>query len=213
MKFSYYPSCFSIGYFTQLKREEVYVKMETKLTSEDRKRINQGLCGKYAKVSVNPEGLFRYPTGRAGLEALNYDPRIVSTLPEAAVASYCGVGNPFTLGPIHGGETVLDIGCGCGVDTLIAAIMVGSEGKAVGIDLIPEMLSRAKENLSETMLKNVVFQEGSGEDLPFPDEKFDVVISNGVFNLIPDKAKALAEGFRVFEASRSYHDRRSGPCR
>jgi ubiquinone/menaquinone biosynthesis C-methylase UbiE len=113
------------------------------------------------------------------------------------LASYCGVGNPFTLGRIYEGESVLDIGCGCGVDTLIAAIMVGPEGKAVGIDLIPEMLSRAKKNLSETMLKNVVFQEGSGEDLPFPDESFDVVISNGVFNLIPNKAKALAEVFRV----------------
>jgi arsenite methyltransferase len=108
--------------------------METKLTIEDRKRIKEAIHQKYAKVSSNPEGHSRYPTGRAGLEALNYDPEIIKALPEAAVASYCGVGNPFTLGPVHEGELVLDIGCGCGVDTLIAAIMVGrrASGKSRG---------------------------------------------------------------------------------
>lgn len=173
--------------------------METKLTIEDRKRIKESIHQKYAKVSDSPEGLFRYPTGRAGLEALNYDPAIIQALPEAAIASYCGVGNPFTLGPVHEGESVLDIGCGCGVDTLIAAIMVGPKGKAVGIDLVPEMLVRARENLRKMSFKNVTFQEISSEDLPFPDESFDVVLSNGVFNLIPDKAKALAEVLRVLK--------------
>jgi SAM-dependent methyltransferase len=173
--------------------------METKLTIEDRKRIKDSIHQKYAKVSDSPEGLFRYPTGRAGLEALNYDPEIIQALPEAAVASYCGVGNPFTLGPVHEGESVLDIGCGCGVDTLIAAIMVGPTGKAVGIDLVPEMLASARENLRRTSFNNVTFLEISAEDLPFPDESFDVVLSNGVFNLIPDKAKALAEVFRVLK--------------
>jgi SAM-dependent methyltransferase len=173
--------------------------METTLTAEDRKRIEEGLQQKYAKVSVNPEGLFRYPTGRAGLEALNYDPGIVRTLPEAIVASYCGVGNPFTLGRIHKGETVLDIGCGGGVDTFFAAVMVGPKGKAVGIDMIPEMLKRARKNLRQTNIKNATFQEATAEDLPFPDESFDVVISNGVFNLVPDKARGLAEVFRVLK--------------
>ncbi len=173
--------------------------MGTTLTAEDRKRIEEGLQQKYAKVSVNPEGLFRYPTGRAGLGALNYDLEIVRTLPEAIVASYCGVGNPFTLGPIHRGEAVLDIGCGGGVDTFFAAVMVGPKGKAVGIDMIPEMLERARKNLREIALKNVTFQEATGDHLPFPDESFDVVISNGVFNLIPDKARAVAEVFRVLK--------------
>ncbi len=173
--------------------------METKLTIEDRKRIKESIHQKYAKVSDSPDGLFRYPTGRAGLEALNYDPEIIQALPEATIASYCGVGNPFTLGPVHEGESVLDIGCGCGVDTLIAAIMVGPKGKAVGIDLVPEMLVRARENLRKMSFNNVTFQETSSEDLPFPDESFDVVLSNGVFNLIPDKAKALAEILRVLK--------------
>jgi SAM-dependent methyltransferase len=169
------------------------------LTAEDRKRIEEGLQQKYAKVSVNPEGLFRYPTGRSGLEALDYNAHIVQSLPEAAVASYCGVGNPFTLGPVHEGETVLDIGCGGGFDTFFAAITVGPKGKAVGIDMIPEMLERARRNLRQTNIKNATFQEATAEDLPFPDESFDVVISNGVFNLIPDKARGLAEVFRILK--------------
>ncbi len=171
--------------------------MEAKFTTEDRKRIEEGLRQKYAKVSVSPETLFRYPTGRAGLEALNYDPGILRALPESAVTCYCGVGNPFTLGPIHKGEAVLDIGCGGGGDTFFAAMMVGPQGKAVGIDMIPEMLERARENLLETHLRNVAFGEATAEDLPFPADSFDVVISNGVFNLVPNKARGLAEVLRV----------------
>jgi len=172
-----------------------------KLTMEDKKRIEESIRQKYTKVSVSPGGLFQYPTGRAALEALNYDSEVIQALPDSAMASYCGVGNPFTLEPIHEGEAVLDIGCGTGVDTLIAAILVGPKGRAVGIDMIPEMLGQAKNNLRETRLKNVTFQPVSAENLPFPDESFDVVISNGVFNLIPDKVKALAEAFRVLRSN------------
>jgi SAM-dependent methyltransferase len=173
--------------------------MEFGLSAEDKKRIKEGIGQKYAKVAESPEGLFSYPTGRAGLEALRYDPEIIQALPEAAVESYCGVGNPFSLGPILKGEAVLDIGCGGGVDTLIAAMMAGPAGKAVGVDMIPEMLERAKKNLKEEALENIKFEEASAEALPFSDGSFDVVISNGVFNLIPDKAKALREVFRVLK--------------
>jgi SAM-dependent methyltransferase len=174
--------------------------METKFTSDERKRIQQGIKEKYKVVAVNPEGQFRYPTGRAGLEGQKYDPEILRTLPENVLASYCGVGNPFSLGAVTKGEAVLDIGCGAGVDTFVAAIMVGPEGRVIGIDLISEMLSRARMNLKKTSLKNVTFQEGSAEELPFPDRIFDVVISNGVFNLITDKPKALKEVFRVMKS-------------
>ncbi len=170
-----------------------------KLTTKDRKRIEESIQQKYVKVATSPEGLFQYPTGRAGLEALNYDSEIIQTLPDSVTTSYCGVGNPFTLGPVNEGEAVLDIGCGTGVDTLIAATLVGPKGRAVGIDMIPEMLDQAKKNLRETRLENVTFQQTSAEKLPFPDNEFDVVISNGVFNLIPDKAKALAEVYRVLK--------------
>jgi arsenite methyltransferase len=174
-------------------------EMETKLSAEDRKCIEESIRQKYAGVSESPDGFFRYSTGRAGIGALKYDPRIIRDLPETVLASYCGVGNPFSLGPIHEGETVLDIGCGGGVDTFIAATMVGPTGRAVGIDTVPEMLKRAERNLQETPLSNVTFHEAPAEALPFPDESFDVIISNGVFNLIPDKSRALREAFRVLK--------------
>jgi arsenite methyltransferase len=160
-------------------------------------RIAAGIREKYTKVAVRAEGSFRYPTGRAGLEELKYGPQFINRLPADAVSSYCGVGNPFLLGPINEGETALDIGCGGGVDTMIAAMMVGLKGKGIGIDLMPAMLERAKENLRKAGLGNVSFQQASGEEIPFLDDSFDVVISNGVFNLIPDKENALHEVFRV----------------
>jgi arsenite methyltransferase len=173
--------------------------MNHQFTAEDRKRINLGILQRYARVAASPEGNFRYPTGRAGLEGQKYHPEIIGNLPEEVVASYCGVGNPFIIGSIHEGDTVLDVGCGAGVDTLIAAMMAGVKGRAVGIDLVPEMLERAGQNLGKTSLENVEFHESSAESLSFPDESFDVVISNGVINLIPDKAKALREIFRVLK--------------
>lgn len=173
--------------------------IETELTSKDKKRIEASIRGKYAKVAGSPEGLFKYPTGRSGLETLKYDLKILQALPEAVAASYCGVGNPFTLGPINPGETVLDIGCGAGVDTIVAATMVGPTGTVTGIDMVPEMLAQARENVRIMDLKNVTFTEASAEKLPLPDASFDVVISNGAFNLIPDKSGALAESFRVLK--------------
>jgi len=168
-------------------------------TPEEKERITEGISQKYAKVAISPEGNFRYPTGRAGLEGQRYDPQTIDSLPEDVAASFCGVGNPFSLGKIHDGDQILDIGCGAGVDTIIAAMMTGFTGKAVGIDLVPSMLERARSNLAKTSLKNIQFLESSGEILPFDNDTFDVVISNGAFNLIPDKAKALQEVFRVLK--------------
>ena len=173
--------------------------MENELTFQDKKRIEESIRREYAKAAASPEGLFTYPTGRAGLEGLNYEPQIMQALPETVIASYCGVGNPFTMGPIQEGETVLDIGCGGGVDIFMAAIMVGPSGNAVGVDMTPEMLAKARKNLQDLPLNNVSLQRASAEDLPFPDQTFEVVISNGVFNLIPDKAKALAEVLRILK--------------
>ena len=173
--------------------------MENELTHQDKQRIEESIRGKYLKVAASPEGLFRYPTGRAGLEALDYSPEMVRGLPEPVAASYCGVGNPFTLGPIREGEAVLDIGCGAGVDSIIAAKLVGPSGAVTGIDLVPEMLARAGENARLAGVDNVTFRVSSAEQLPFPDNSFDVVISNGVFNLVVDKVKALGEVFRVLK--------------
>jgi arsenite methyltransferase len=173
--------------------------MENQFNLKDKKKINSGIQKKYKKVAENPEGLFKYPTGSAGLEALQYDITRIRALPDAVTDSYCGVGNPFSLGPINEGETILDIGCGAGVDTIFAAMMTGPLGKVVGIDLVSDMLERATKNLSLTDFKNITLKESSAENLPFADQEFDVVISNGVFNLVPDKGRALSEVFRVLK--------------
>ncbi len=173
--------------------------MGNELTLQDKHRIEESIRQKYLRASASPEGLFRYPTGRAGLEALGYAPELVRDLPEVVAASYCGVGNPFILGPIQEGEAILDIGCGAGVDSIIAARLVGPSGAVTGIDLVPEMLARASENARLAGLANVTFRESSAEQLPFPDNRFDLVISNGAFNLVVDKIQALGEVFRVLK--------------
>lgn len=174
--------------------------METQITQEDLEQITAGIRQKYSRVADSPEGQFQYPTGRAGLEALKYDTTLTDKLPDEVAASYCGVGNPFSLGVIRRGDMVLDIGCGAGVDTILAAMMTGPEGKTVGVDIVPEMLQRAEDNLKRMDFRHVTFQAATGEHLPFPDDHFDVVISNGVINLIPDKDAAMREILRVLKA-------------
>lgn len=171
--------------------------METEFSVKEKNKIYKGIRKKYRQVAKKPDGLFKYPTGKAGLEALQYDSEIIRTLPETVIASFCGVGNPFTLGVVSEGESVLDIGCGAGVDTIFAAKMTGPKGKVVGIDLMSEMLQRAEENLALANLDNVTYERASCDKLPFPDENFDIAISNGAFNLVPDKPGALSEALRV----------------
>ncbi len=173
--------------------------METQFTTQDKKWIQNTIRETYSKAAKGPKGLFNYPTGHEGLTALKYDPELLQALPPDVAASYCGVGNPFTLGLINAGDAVLDVGCGAGVDTLFSAMLTGPSGKVVGIDLTPAMLKRAKKNLSMMDLKNVTFEEGSVENLPFADEDFDVVTSNGARHLVPDKARAFGEIYRVLK--------------
>jgi SAM-dependent methyltransferase len=173
--------------------------MESQFTIDDLKKIETGINEKYAKVATSPEGQFKYPTGSKGLEALNYDKALTEKLPNEVASSYCGVGNPFSLGKINQGEQVLDIGCGAGVDTILAAIIVGPKGSVIGVDIVSEMIARAESNLRMMELDNVKFQKVSGENLPFSDDTFDVVTSNGVINLIPDKETAMSEIIRVLK--------------
>lgn len=173
--------------------------MIAELSQEDKNKIEVGINDKYSQVADSAEGQFNYPTGRSGLKALNYDPLLIGKLPESLTASYCGVGNPFSVGPINKGEAVLDIGCGAGVDTMIAALIAGPSGKSVGVDIVDRMLKKAEANLKLMGLENVAFYNASGEDLPFKNNKFDAVISNGAINLIPDKHAAIQEAFRVLK--------------
>ena len=169
------------------------------LKKDDLKKIEEGIRIKYKQVANSPEGQFKYPTGKKGLETLNYDGALIDKLPDAVASSYCGVGNPFSAANIDKGEQVLDVGCGAGVDAIIASMMTGPTGRVVGIDIVPEMIEKAEANRKMADRNNVAFQKTSGEDLPFPETTFDVVISNGVINLIPDKERALSEIFRVLK--------------
>jgi arsenite methyltransferase len=150
----------------------------------------------YASVSEEPEKDFVFPTGRAWAQDLRY-PDELERVPDRAAESFAGVANPFSLGRLGRGERVLDLGCGAGTDSLVAAQMVGPDGSVTGIDMTPEMLARARAAAEEMGADNVDFVEGEAEHLPFPDESFDVVISNGVIDLIPDKDAVLSEIFRV----------------
>ena len=150
----------------------------------------------YAGVSEEPERDFVFPTGRAWAEDLDY-PAELANVPEAAVESFAGVANPFSLGRLAAGERVLDLGSGAGTDSLVAAQMVGAHGRVTGIDMTPEMLEKARGAAAAMGATNVAFVEGEAERLPFADESFDVVISNGVIDLIPDKDAVFAELYRV----------------
>src|SRR5919198_889379 len=150
----------------------------------------------YASVSQQPETEFIFPTGRAWAEDLGY-PEALARVPDTAVESFAGVANPWELGRLEPGERVVDLGSGAGTDSLIAAQMVGPEGHVTGIDMTPEMLAKARAAAAELGADNVEFVEGEIEHLPFPDESFDVVISNGVIDLIPDKDAVFSEVERV----------------
>ncbi len=150
----------------------------------------------YASVSEEPGRDFIFPTGRAWAEDLRY-PAELASVPDAAVESFAGVANPWALGRLAPGERVLDLGSGAGTDSLIAAQMVGEKGHVTGIDMTPQMLAKARAAAAEMGASNVEFVESEAESLPFPDESFDVVISNGVIDLIPDKDAVFAELFRV----------------
>jgi SAM-dependent methyltransferase len=150
----------------------------------------------YASVSQEPDKDFVFPTGRAWAEDLGY-PEELARVPDTAVESFAGVANPFSLGRLEPGELVLDLGCGAGTDSLVAAQMVGPDGRVVGIDMTPEMLAKARAAAGELGVANVEFVEAEAERLPLADESFDVVISNGVIDLVPDKDTVFAELFRV----------------
>jgi SAM-dependent methyltransferase len=152
----------------------------------------------YASVSGKPERDFIFPTGRAWAEDLDY-PAELAAVPDCAVESFAGVANPFSLGRLKQGERVLDLGSGAGTDSLIAAQMVGSEGHVTGIDMTVEMLAKARAAAVELGVANVDFIEGEVERLPFADGSFEVVISNGVIDLVPDKDAVFSEIHRVLQ--------------
>ena len=154
----------------------------------------------YARVADDPNGEFHFHRGADyAVSLLGYDATELAALPVTTTASFAGVGNPHRVAPIQPGETVLDIGCGAGTDLLLAARRVGPTGKAIGVDMTPAMAERARAGAKAMGLGHVDVRVGDALELPVESETIDVVISNGVINLTPDKDRAYAEAFRVLK--------------
>ena len=153
----------------------------------------------YAEVADHPELGFHFLVGRPLAAILGYDSAWLAEIPELSIESFAGTGNPFSLGPLEPGEKVVDVGCGAGIDSLIAAAMVGPAGRVIGVDMTTAMLAKARRAATEAGRDNVDFRESTAEALPVEDGWADVVISNGVLNLMPDKGVGLAEMARVLK--------------
>lgn len=171
-----------------------------KLTSRftvDPEALRSEVQVKYGEVATNPGGAFHFHTGRPLAERLGYPSDATAVLPDEAVASFAGVDNPFAAAPIPAGGRVVDLGSGGGFDCFVAAQIVGSDGRVIGVDMTPAMLDRARRVATELGVSNVEFRAGILEDLPVDDGWADVVISNGVLNLVADKERAFAEAYRA----------------
>jgi SAM-dependent methyltransferase len=159
--------------------------------------LRREVSNKYREVATDPSGTYHFHTGRFLARHLGYDEAATAALPDAAVESFAGVANVFAPQPLENGERVVDIGSGAGFDSFVAARQVSPTGKVVGIDMTAEMLAKSRATAKAIGMANVEFREGLAERLPVDDGWADVVISNGVINLCPDKRAVFAEIFRV----------------
>lgn len=160
----------------------------------------------YGRVAIEPSAEFHFHRGPAyGAEFLGYDAVELTGLPNDCTASFAGVGNPIAIGPINTGETILDIGCGAGMDLLLAAKRVGKEGRAIGIDMTDAMVERARTSTLASGMKHVEIRKGDATALPVADGSVDVVISNGVINLVPEKDLGFSEIFRILRPGGRLH--------
>lgn len=151
----------------------------------------------YEDVAACPAKGFHFHVGRLLADRLGYPAEAVGALPDAAVESFAGVGNPFALGALRPGETVVDLGSGAGFDAILAAQQVGPDGQVIGIDMTPAMIAKACDNATMLGLEQLQFRESYIESLPLDDASVDVIISNGVVNLSPDKETVFREAWRV----------------
>lgn len=165
----------------------------------DKQLLRQAIQEEYKEVATTPTKGFHFHVGRVLADKLDYPADQVDSLPENVVESFAGVANPFECGDLTPGETVLDVGAGAGFDAILAARQVGENGKVIGVDMTPVMIEKAQRNAESAGLENIEFRQGYIEELPVEDNSIDVVISNGVINLTPDKDQAYNEIYRVLK--------------
>ena len=163
----------------------------------DRKHIFEAVQLMYTEVATEPKKTFHFPTGRPACEFVGYPDEQLDAIPTQAVESFAGVGYPFVVGAVRVGNHVLDIGSGSGTDVLLAARIVGPEGKIYGLDMTQAMRTKLRQNVDKMGITNVTLLAGNAEEIPLPDAAVDVVTSNGVLNLVPNKEQAFNEIYRV----------------
>jgi SAM-dependent methyltransferase len=163
----------------------------------DPEALRASVREKYRIVALEPDGDFHFHTGRRLATLLGYDPALLASLPDRAVESFAGVANPFFRRPLGQDDRVVEVGSGGGFDSIVAAQFVGSGGRVVGVEMTREMLAKSRETVRQIGLDHVEFRDGLAEQLPVDDGWADVVLSNGVLNLVADKPMAFAEIFRV----------------
>ena len=173
--------------------------IELKRVEVDSDALRAQVTEKYTEIANEPEKGAHFHTGKSLAMMVGYPEAIIDSLPAGTVESFAGTGNPFSMGELKPGETVLDLGCGAGFDSIIAARQVGASGRVISIDMTPAMLDKARVGASEAGLSNVEFHEAYAESLPVQDKSVDVVISNGVINLCPDKMAVFGEINRVLK--------------
>jgi arsenite methyltransferase len=160
----------------------------------------------YGRVAAEPAGEFHFHRGPGyAAEFLGYDAEELAALPPDCTASFAGIGNPLAVGPIYTGETIVDIGCGAGMDLLLVARKVGPDGRAIGVDMTAAMIERARSSAAADGLKHVEIRKGDATALPVSDGSVDVVISNGVLNLVPEKELGFAEILRILKPGGRLH--------
>ena len=166
----------------------------------DTRKLREEIQSIYARVANDPAGTFHFHRGPDyAAELLGYDRAALAALPADTTASFAGVANPHRIAPLHTGSTVVDIGCGAGMDLLLAATAIGPSGRAIGVDMTEAMAERARAGAQAADLHNVEVRLGDAMNLPLDADSVDVVMSNGVLNLAPDKAQVFGEVFRVLK--------------
>jgi arsenite methyltransferase len=178
--------------------------MNSESTIVNHAELRVQVMEKYREVAGNPAAGYHFFTGRKAADHVGYSPELLEGLPPEVIEAFAGVANPFHWGTPPPGATVVDIGSGAGLDSVIAARSVGYEGHVIGVDMTPEMLERARTSSETIGLPQLEFRQGLAEELPIPDASVDIVISNGVLNLVPDKLGAYSEIRRVLKPNGTF---------